>query len=707
MKAIYKRELRSFFHSFVGWLFLAATLFMMGIYFTVYNIMSGYPTISYVLQSIVFIFILTIPILTMRVLSEDRKYKTDQLILTAPISVGQIVLGKYLALVTVLAIPTVLVGLTPLALMRAGEFQTGISYVSLLGFFLYGCLGLAIGLFLSSLTESVVIAAVLTLIVLFAGYIMAGLCSMVSSAGTGVFAEYFVKVMYCFDMIGRFDALSNGYFQVESVVYFVTLTVFVLFCTAQSIQKRRYSVSGKGIRLGAYSVMGIVVAAVVTVLINLGLNYVPDRYIAFDVTANKLYTLTEDTKEMIGGLNEDVTVYVLADEAAKDEDLDNTLQQIKGLSKHVTVNYIDPLANPKFYYNYVQEEPTGNSLIVEGPKGSAVIDYNDIYQYDMNYATYQYTVTGYDGEGQILAAIARVTTEDPPIFYLIMGHDELAFEESFLKTLSKENLVYENLNLNTVDEIPEDAQGIIINAPASDYSEDDVTKIVSYLDQGGNALIAPVWTDTDMKNFEQILEYYGISLVDGLIIEEDRTHYYQVPYWLFPDVEDTAVTKRVSGGSVFVPYASGLEYEEDVDDLFYTPFLWTSSSAFSKQEIFDGEDYSRSADAVDGPFVIGLSVEKSVGEDAVSRAAFVSSEQIFTSSADKVVPGYNMKLFGSIVSSLAEHESSVSVPVKYFDIGYLTFSARTVYVVGFLSIILLPLSCLIVGLVIWLRRRRM
>ena len=343
MKAIYKRELRSFFHSFVGWLFLAATLFMMGIYFTVYNIMSGYPTISYVLQSIVFIFILTIPILTMRVLSEDRKYKTDQLILTAPISVGQIVLGKYLALVTVLAIPTVLVGLTPLALMRAGEFQTGISYVSLLGFFLYGCLGLAIGLFLSSLTESVVIAAVLTLIVLFAGYIMAGLCSMVSSAGTGVFAEYFVKVMYCFDMIGRFDALSNGYFQVESVVYFVTLTVFVLFCTAQSIQKRRYSVSGKGIRLGAYSVMGIVVAAVVTVLINLGLNYVPDRYIAFDVTANKLYTLTEDTKEMIGGLNEDVTVYVLADEAAKDEDLDNTLQQIKGLSKHVTVNYIEYL----------------------------------------------------------------------------------------------------------------------------------------------------------------------------------------------------------------------------------------------------------------------------------------------------------------------------------------------------------------------------
>lgn len=707
MAAIYKRELRSYFHSFVGWLFLAATLFMMGIYFTVYNIMSGYPTISYVLQSMVFLFILTIPILTMRVLSEDRKYKTDQLILTAPVTVGRIVLGKYLALVTVLAIPTVLIGLTPLVLIRAGEFQTGISYTSLLGFFLYGCLGLAIGLFLSSLTESVVIAAVLTLIALFLGYIMAGLCNMISSAGTGVFAEYIAKVLYCFDMIGRFDALSNGYFQVESVAYFVTLTVFVLFCTTQSIQKRRYSVSGKGIRLGAYSVMGIAAAAMVTVLINLGLNYVPDRYTAFDVTANKLYTLTEDTKEMIGGLKEDVTIYVLADEAARDEDLDKTLQQIRGLSKHVSVNYIDPLANPKFYYNYTEEEPTNNSLIVEGPKGSAVIDYNDIYQYDMNYATYQYTVTGYDGEGQILSAVARVTTEEQPKFYLIMGHDELAFEESFLKTLAKENVAYENLNLNTVEEIPEDAQGIIINAPAGDYSEDDVEKILRYLDRGGRALIAPVWTNTEMNNFAKILDYYGVSLVDGLIIEEDREHYYQVPYWLFPEVEDSAVTQRVSGGSVFVPYASGLEYDEDVDDLFYTPFLMTSSSAFSKQDIFDGEDYSRGEDAVSGPFVIGLSVEKSVGEEILSQAVFVSSEQIFTSSADKVVPGYNMKLFGSIVSSLAEHESSVSVPVKYFDIGYLTFSAHAVYVVGFISIIALPLGCLIVGLVIWLRRRKL
>lgn len=130
---------------------------MLGIYFVVYNLMLGYPTISYVLQSVVLIFNMTIPILTMRSLSEERKNKTDQLILTAPVSVGKIVLGKYLAMVTVIAIPTMFAGIVPLFLMRAGEFQAGVSYASLLGFFLYGCLALAVGLFLSSLTESVVI----------------------------------------------------------------------------------------------------------------------------------------------------------------------------------------------------------------------------------------------------------------------------------------------------------------------------------------------------------------------------------------------------------------------------------------------------------------------------------------------------------------------------------------------------------------------
>ena len=246
MIAIYKREVRAFFNSFIGWLFLAATLLMLGIYFTVYNIIYGYPSIVYVLQSVVFLFMIAIPILTMRILAEDRKQKTDQLILTAPVTIGKIVLGKYLALLSVYIIPVVIIGITPIILSFFGNFQIGVSYSALLGFLLYGAFALALGLFVSSLTESIIISAVITFAALFLGYLMSGLCSIISQTG-----NLLTKILSAFDIIGRFDDMSNGTLYVPAVVYYISFTLFMLFCTTQSIQKRRYSASSKGFKIGA------------------------------------------------------------------------------------------------------------------------------------------------------------------------------------------------------------------------------------------------------------------------------------------------------------------------------------------------------------------------------------------------------------------------------------------------------------------------
>lgn len=707
MIAIYKRELASFFHSFIGWLYAAVTLFVMGIYFVVFNMLAGYPTISYVLQSIVFLCIITIPILTMRTLAEERKYKTDQLILTAPVSVGKIVLGKYMALVTVFVIPVVIIGLVPLFLMQAGKFQLGISYTSLLGFFLYGCLGLAIGLFLSSLTESVVVAAVLTFIALFMGYIMTGLCSIITGSGTSVAAKYISKVLYCFDMVGRFDALSGGYFQVESVAYFVTLTAFMLFCTTQSIQKRRYALADRGIKLGVYSIFNILLAALLVIAVNVGLNYVPDQYTSIDVTTNKMFTLTEDTVQSIRNLSQDVTIYVLADESSMDVDLDKTLQQLKGLSKHITIEYINPVANPRFYYKYTDTQPSDNSLIVAGPDTSVVVDYSSVYATEFNYSTYQNEVVGYDGEGQIASAIARVTLTDMPKFYIVSGHGELEFDERFLNALNKENVLYENLSLHAVDAVPEDAQGIILNAPTGDYSADDADKVLAYLEQGGNALIIPTWTDADMSNFERILDYYGVSLVEGMIVEADRSYYYQSPYYLFPSIEYDAVTEKIYGGTVFAPFSRGLKFDDELGDVYYQPLLTTSDSSYSKTNLSNAENYNKDVEDIDGPFVIGLKAEKSTDDGEVSQVILLATEQMFTASADDVVPGYNVKLFSSMLSSLAERDDSVAIPIKYYENSNLVFNAQTVYTVGIVAVFLIPIVCLVNGLIIWLRRRKM
>ena len=183
MFAILKREVKAYFQTVTGWLFIAAVLVLYGLYFYVYNLRAGYPYISYSLSAIAFIMLITVPVLTMRSFAEERHSRTDQLILTAPVSVGKVVLGKYFAMVTVFTIDMVIIAITPLLLMSYGTIPLGESYAAVLGFWLYGCACIAVGMFMSSLTESQVISAVLTFVALFAGYMMGSICNLISESG--------------------------------------------------------------------------------------------------------------------------------------------------------------------------------------------------------------------------------------------------------------------------------------------------------------------------------------------------------------------------------------------------------------------------------------------------------------------------------------------------------------------------------------------
>ena len=151
----------------VGYLFMGFILLIAGIYFSAYQLTAAYPKFEYTLNAMTFVFLIAVPILTMRVLAEERKQKTDQLLLTSPVSVFGIVMGKYLALVTIYAIPIVILATYPLIMSKFGTVAFGSAYTALLGFFLLGCANIAIGVFFSAITESQVIAAVLTSVFLF------------------------------------------------------------------------------------------------------------------------------------------------------------------------------------------------------------------------------------------------------------------------------------------------------------------------------------------------------------------------------------------------------------------------------------------------------------------------------------------------------------------------------------------------------------
>ena len=182
MTAIYKRELSSYFNSMIGYVFVAVLIFFTGLYFMAYNLYNGLPQFSYTLYSLTSILLFAIPLLTMKSMAEERHSRTDQLLLTSPVTLTGMVLGKYFAMVTIFLIPVALMAFCPLIIAMNGEARLLSDYASLFAFFLMGCVFLAIGMFLSSLTESQIIAAVSTFAVLLILYLWDSLTGFLPSA---------------------------------------------------------------------------------------------------------------------------------------------------------------------------------------------------------------------------------------------------------------------------------------------------------------------------------------------------------------------------------------------------------------------------------------------------------------------------------------------------------------------------------------------
>lgn len=287
MLAVYKKELRGYLTSMVGYVFIAFVLLILGIYFTAYNLQYASPDFGATLSSVTFLFLVITPILTMRILADEKKNRTDQILLTAPVSVWKVILGKYLSMVTIYAIPVVISAFYPLIMGRYGVISYPMAYVAVIGFFFLGCAQIAVGLFLSSVTESQVIAAVLTFGILFCSYMMDGIESFFSDTAIssmvafliiavvvgivvyqltkniifsscvggvlviGIAAVYFIKptvftgliqkFLNLFAIANHFDDFVGGIFDVTGIIYMVSVVCIFVFLTVQCIQKRRWS----------------------------------------------------------------------------------------------------------------------------------------------------------------------------------------------------------------------------------------------------------------------------------------------------------------------------------------------------------------------------------------------------------------------------------------------------------------------------------
>ena len=287
MAAIFKREMKMYFSSMIGYVFTAFFVLVTAIYFSLQNILSLSPQFENVFNSVIMMFLILAPILTMRLLSEETKQKTDQLLLTSPVSVVGVVVGKFFAAVTVFIIALVITMLFPLILSFYGSIAVAQIIGSYIGFFLLGSSFIAVGLWISSITDNQIVSAVATFAAVFLLLMVETIVSSASGNLTFSFifaliialliATYFysntkdwsvgvivfiveaavLAILYLkkpgvfyglagnfasmFAVLTRYNNFAMGILDLGSVVYFISFIGVFLYFTVRVIEKRRWS----------------------------------------------------------------------------------------------------------------------------------------------------------------------------------------------------------------------------------------------------------------------------------------------------------------------------------------------------------------------------------------------------------------------------------------------------------------------------------
>ena len=470
----------------------------------------------------------------------------------------------------------------------------------------------------------------------------------------------------------------------------------------------------KILRHGSYSIGVMAIVIAIVVVLNLVIQELPSSFREIDLSSEKLYTIGDQTKELLDDLDKDVDLYYIAQDGTESTDIQRLLERYKERSEHIKVEQKDPAVYPTFTQQYTSDSVSNNSIIVVCGDKSRVVNYSDMYETSINYQTYTQETTAFDGESQLTSAINYVISDNMPVLYTLEGHNEASMGTAMTETIQKANIEIQSLNLLTQDRVPEDASCLFIFAPSTDLSEEEANKIIEYLENGGKALIISNYTDEEMPNFESVLENYGVRPVDGIVMEGDTAHYIsQNPYYLLPNIESNDVTSNLSSQSRYVltPLAQGIETLDNIrDSLDIQSILTTSDSAYSKTDLENMQTMEKEDSDIDGPFDLGVSITEDVGDDAQTQIVYYASSSIFDDTIDSYVSGTNYELLSSSLSWLCQSEAdntnTISIPSKSLDTSMLTISAADVNFWSIFVTAVIPVCILLIGFGIWMKRRK-
>jgi ABC-2 type transport system permease protein len=473
----------------------------------------------------------------------------------------------------------------------------------------------------------------------------------------------------------------------------------------------KQSFSNRKFKMGGFQTLTMVIVLVVVVVLNL---VVGKMSITVDLSSDKIYSLTDDTKDMADSLTDDITLYYMVQSGNEATVIEKVLDEYDKLS-HVTVEKKDPVVYPNFAKDYTDDDISDNDVIVVNESkdnASRHVSYSDMYVQDVDYSTYSQT-NSLDAEGQITSAIQGVTSAETKKLYATSGHGETELGTDFSDIVTKSNMTLETLDTSKADEIPEDCDILIANGPKYDFTKAEYKIINSYLENGGKAMLFLNYEAESQPYYKKLLSNYGVDVVDGYIVDSEQCMSSSYPTIIKPDIKEHDITEDVTEGTLFEAVSVGMTTQDSVrSTLTVEPLLQSSSTSFSRVDT-EANSIDKIDSDISGPFNVAVAVtdtytEKTEGTGNATKLVIYGSyfndyNKTFITSTQF---GNRTMLLNSLNWLAGSETSSLAIPTRSLDTETVSIEQGDMVFWTVFLVVIIPLALLGVGFVIWYRRRK-
>lgn len=467
---------------------------------------------------------------------------------------------------------------------------------------------------------------------------------------------------------------------------------------------------GASFRRAAAGIMIVVLLAAVVALIDYAVGRVPSQYTVYDLSSDRLITLSEQTKGIVRNVEDELTIYWMVTAGKEDQTLGLMLDRYESLNGNLRIEKVDPASNPNFGSQYTSYTVFDNSLIVVSGDRSRFISFYSIYVYDYsNYMSAGTVDISFDGESCLTSAIYSVTSGGANRAYILGGHGEPGLPDTLTEDLERDNFTVSQLSLQTGGDIPGDCACLIIAGPSRDISSTEAERIKDYLAAGGSLMLATFdLTAAGFPNLLALMSDYGAQMRDGVVFEGDTNYYLSsAPYILVPELAEHEITQPLLEQNylVMVPYAQALREGRFRSGLTVEPLLTTTGKSYVKSDSQNITTYEKEDGDATGPFALGLAITDS-GAENEARLVWVSAYYMFTDDINNQISGANYDFFLNAISWMINQRDTISVRSKLMTQEYYIIPESRVRMLSVILIGAVPAAALLTGALVWRKRRK-